>query len=139
MQTDDFTHTSFQTSLAEHKLMGSRCTSCGELYLPPRPKCSKCFSNDMSWQEYSGKGRLIAFTTIHIAPTAMIEAGYGRDNPYCSGVVQLDDGPSISAQIVGVDVNHPESIHIDTPLEVEYLERGEGEKVRTFLTFKAIN
>ena len=37
----------------------------------------------------------------------MIEAGYGRDNPYCSGIVKLKDGVSISAQILGVDVDHP--------------------------------
>jgi uncharacterized OB-fold protein len=83
------------------------------------------------------KGRLAAFTTIHIAPTAMIEAGYGRDNPYCSGIVELANGLSISAQILGVDVNQPGEIVIGTPVEAEFTERGEGDEAKTFLAFRA--
>ena len=90
----------------------------------------------MAWEEMSGKGKLIAFTTIHIAPTAMIEAGYGRDNPYCTGIVQLEEGPAISAQILGVDPMQPEQITIGTPLRVVFVQRGEGEKKRTYLAFE---
>ena len=52
-----------------------------------------------------GGRELEAFTAVHIGLTAMIEAGYDRFNPYCSGIVKLAEGPSISAQILGVD--HP--------------------------------
>ena len=77
--------------------------------------CPSCFGADMLLEEMSGDGKLIAFTTVHIAPTAMIEAGYGRQNPYCVGVVRLAEGPAISAQIVGVDPISPEEIRIGTP------------------------
>lgn len=83
------------------------------------------------------QGTLAAFTTIHIAPTAMIAAGYGRDNPYCSGIVNLENGLSISAQILGVDVSQPQTIKIGTPLTVEFIERGEAEEKKTFLAFRA--
>lgn len=132
----EFNHTSFQAHLSEHKLIGARCKSCGELYLPPRPMCTTCHHQDMSWEELLGVGELVAFTTVHIAPTAMIAAGYGRDNPYCSGVVHLYEGPSISAQIIGVDATNPASIKIGTRLKVEYLERGEDESKQTFLAFR---
>ena len=33
----------------------------------------------------------------------MIAEGYGRDNPYLAGVVELDEGVKISAQILGAD------------------------------------
>ncbi|NJN43803.1 MAG: OB-fold domain-containing protein [Anaerolineae bacterium] len=85
----------------------------------------------MTWTEMSGEGKLAAFTVIHIPPTHMAEVGYGRDNPYCSGIVRLNDGPAISAQIMGVDVTKPESIRIDTPLRAEFIEMGE----RTALVF----
>jgi uncharacterized OB-fold protein len=136
MVEHEFNHTSFQAHLNQHKLMGSRCKSCGTLYLPPRQMCTECYSQDMSWEELSGTGELEAFTTVHIALTRMIEAGYGRDNPYCSGVVRLKEGPAISAQILGVDSNDPASIKIGTRLRVEYLERGEGEDKKTFLAFR---
>ena len=116
--------------------MGSRCQSCGALHLPPRPLCPACYSEEMEWEQVSGKGKLVAFTSIHIAPTAMIEAGYGRDNPYCTGIVQLDRGPAISAQILDVEPARPEEIEIGMPLRVTYIERGEGEGQRTYLAFQ---
>jgi uncharacterized OB-fold protein len=92
----------------------------------------------MEWVEMAGRGRLAAFTTVHIAPTAMLQAGYDRKNPYCAGVVQLDEGPSISAQILGVDAKKPHEITVGTPLQVAFIERGEGEERRTFLAFEAL-
>jgi uncharacterized OB-fold protein len=133
-----FTSAAFFRFLGEHKLMGSHCKSCGALYLPPRSLCTACYSaeEEMEWVEMSGRGKLLAFTTVHIAPTAMIEAGYDRKNPYCVGIVQLDDGPAISAQILGVDPTRPGEITIGTPLKVAFVERGEGEERRTYLAFE---
>lgn len=133
----EFTSASFNEYLGEKKLMASKCTKCGALYVPPRPLCNKCFGSEMEWAEMKGKGKLAAFTTIAIAPTLMIEEGYGRDNPYCTGVVELAEGPKISARILGVDAKKPEEIKIGTPLAVDFVERGEGEAKRTFLAFKA--
>jgi uncharacterized OB-fold protein len=131
----DFTSTSFNRFLSERRLMGSRCSSCGALHLPPRPLCPACHGEELEWVEMSGQGRLLAFTAIHIAPTAMIEAGYGRKNPYCTGIVQLDEGPAVSAQILGVDPSEPDQILIGTPLKVAFVERGEGEARRAHLAF----
>jgi uncharacterized OB-fold protein len=132
----NLTSAAFYRFLDEHKLMGSRCRSCGALYLPPRPLCTACYGEEMEWVEMAGGGKLLAFTTIHVAPTAMIEAGYGRDNPYCSGIVKLDEGPAVSAQILDVDARRPEQIAIGMPLRVAFVERGEGEERRTYLAFR---
>ena len=126
----------YQQFLEEHKLVGTRCQSCGQLYLPPRPLCPDCHSQEMEWFEFNGRGNLVAFTTVHIAPTAMIEAGYGRDNPYCVGVVQVDEGPSISAQIIGVDSGKPETITLGTTLKAAFAERGRDGTQHTALVFK---
>jgi uncharacterized OB-fold protein len=90
----------------------------------------------LAWEELSGDGKLLAFTTVHIAPTVMIEAGYGRENPYCAGIVQLEEGPAISGQILGVDPTRPEEIEIGTPLRVSFIQRGEGEDRRVDLAFE---
>jgi uncharacterized OB-fold protein len=137
MPMREFNVDSFQHYLSEKKLMGSRCSNCASLYLPPRPLCSNCFGETMEWVEMAGQARLRAYTVVHIAPSAMIEAGYGRENPYCSGIVELDEGPSISAQIMGVDVTRAEQISIGAPLNVVFVERGEGEELRSYLAFKA--
>jgi hypothetical protein len=132
----DFTAAAYYDKLNQGKLMGSRCTACGEIHVPPRPVCGKCRDAEVEWVELSGKGKLAGFTVIAIAPTAMLEAGYGRKKPYCSGVVELEEGPRISAQILDVDVAHPEKIAVGTPLKVAFVERGEGEEKQKHLAFE---
>lgn len=139
MYENQFTSSAFQNYLNEEKLMGTRCASCGALHLPPRPLCPACGEMEMEWIAFNGEGTLAAFTVVHIAPSAMLDAGYGRDNPYCSGVVALAEGPSISAQILGVDVAHPEKIAIGTPLKVVFIQR-EGPKAegKRFIGFEPL-
>ena len=127
---------SFHQFLNEEKLMGSRCNKCNTLFSPPRPICIKCYSNDMDWLELKGKGKLLTFTCIHVAPPWMIEQGYDRKHPYCSGVVELEEGVRIDARIEGVDASKPETIKIGMPLKVKFLHRGEGEKLVTYLAFE---
>ena len=62
----------------------------------------------------NGTGKLAAFTSISIGPPAMQAEGYDRDNPYCTGVVRLDEGPRIVARIEGVDARNPDAIEIGT-------------------------
>lgn len=138
MSDNGYTSTGFNKYLAEGKLMGTRCLICGARHLPPRAICPTCLSDQVEWLPYSGKGILKAYTVIYIAPTAMLTAGYSRTNPYCTGIVQLEEGPAISAQVLGVDVTQPEKIKIGAPLTATFITRGEGEATRTFLAFTAI-
>ena len=133
-----FTAASFSEYLAENKLMGSHCPACNESFLPPRALCPHCFGDELDWVEFSGKAKLAAFTSIAIAPTAMIEAGYGRDNPYVAGIVELEEGVKVSAQILDLDASQPEAIKIGTPLQVAFVERGEGDAKKSFLAFQAV-
>lgn len=114
----------FEQFLGEQRLMGSKCNSCGSLFVPPCPRCRKCHGTEMEWTEMSGKGRLAAFTCIAIGPPSMVQEGYDRNNPYCSGVVELDEGPRMVARIDGVDPKNPESIKIGSSLMMKYLDRG---------------
>lgn len=138
MSIHEFTFTGFNEHLAAHELAGSRCQTCGALFLPPHPLCTNCYGEDLVWEAVSGLGTLVAFTVIYIAPSAMIEAGYGRDNPYVSGIVRLEEGTSISAQIIGVDARRPESIRIGAPVRVAFLERSHDDEPYTALAFKVV-
>jgi uncharacterized OB-fold protein len=113
----------FEQFLGEQRLMGSECSSCGSLFVPPRARCSKCQGTGMQWAEMSGKGRLAAFTCIAIGPPSMVEEGYDRNNPYCTGVIELEEGPRMVARIDGVDPQKPETIKIGTSLMMKYLDR----------------
>jgi hypothetical protein len=137
MATPEITGASFYNFLAEGKVMGTRCTKSGELFMPPQPLCPSCMSTqDMEWVEFSGKGKLAAFSVVTVGSTMMIQAGFDFKNPYCAGIVELEEGPKMSGQIFGVDVSKPESIKIGTPVKAKFVERGEGDKKRTYLAFE---
>jgi len=138
MQERSISTISFNQFLNEEKFMGSKCQKCGTLYSPPRPICIKCYSREMEWIELKGEGKLVTFTSIYVGPPWMIEQGYDRQHPYCSGVVELVEGTKIDARIEGVDASKPETIKIGTPLTVQFLHHGEGEKMTTFLAFKPL-
>ncbi len=120
-----FTAQAFYRYLKEEKrLMGVRCRACGNLAPQARPMCPACHSSDIEWHQFSGKGRLSTFTCISIVPVYMAAQGYGRDNPYCTGIVTLEEGPRISARILGVDGGNPQSIKtgMDLILDLEELD-----------------
>ena len=136
MSAKNLLSTPYYAGLANNELVGTKCQKCGNVHYPPRPICEKCRSSEMEEIKFSGKGALEAYSVVYIASTAMIEAGYGRKNPHCAGIVRLEEGPAVSAQILGVDVSAPESIKIGTPMTAAFVERGEEEKV-TYLAFQA--
>lgn len=134
----NFTSVEYYTALAGKKLVGSRCKKCGKVHMPAAPMCKACKSSDMELVEFSGKGKLAAFSIIYIGSTPMIQAGFDRKKPYCAGIVQLEEGGSICAQINDVDVFHPETIKIGSPLVAAFLERGADDNKKTFLGFKPV-
>ncbi len=138
MEERPFSDICYEQFLNEEKLMGSRCKKCGALFLPLRSICVECHNDKMEWVEMKGKGKLAAFTCIAVGPPFMIEEGYDRKHPYCSGVVELEEGVRVVARLEGVDVSKPETIRIGTPLIASFLHRGEGENLRTFLVFKSL-
>jgi len=81
----------------------------------------------MEWVPFKGRGGLRTFTSIYVAPASLVAQGHGRDNPYLSGVVELEEGPRISARILGVDARRPEGVKVGLPLEVDF-SLAEGER-----------
>jgi uncharacterized OB-fold protein len=106
----------FTAFLKQGQLQGSRCTDCDAVFVPPRGMCPHCHTTDMQWTPMAGTGRLLAFTCIAIEPPWMAALGYDREHPYCSAVIELDEGPRVVARIEGVDTNRPENIRIGTRL-----------------------
>ena len=138
MAENEFCSAAYNRFLAEKKLMGSKCKRCGAIHLPLRPICPKCNANEMELVQMKGKGKLAAYTVISVGPPMMCEEGFDRDHPYCSGIVELEEGVRIPGRIMGVNVTKPDQIKIGTPVTAEYQERVHGEEKRTFLAFRAL-
>jgi uncharacterized OB-fold protein len=136
MEQKPFSDISYDQYLKEERLMGSKCKKCNALFVPPRPICIECHGGEMEWVQMKGKGKLAAFTCITIGPSFMIAEGYNRKNPYCSGVVELEEGARVDARLEGVDANNPENIIVGMPLTAKFLHRGEGDDSKTYLAFE---
>lgn len=136
MRERPFSDISYNEHLHEEKLMGVRCRQCGAAFVPPRPFCVACYSSDLEWVEMKGRGKLAAFTCVNIPPPFMMAEGYDRKRPYCSGVVELEEGGRVAARIEGVDARKPEKIRVGMPLKVTFIHRGEGPDARTYLAFE---
>ena len=128
----------FFKALESDQLIGSRCKVCGAYTIPQRQVCPKCHSDQTELITYSGKGKLVAYTVISVPPVKMVKAGYDAKNPYCSGIVELEEGPRISAQILDVDVQAPETIKIGMPLTMTTITRTSDEGEETFLAFRPV-
>ena len=67
--------------------MAGRCLKCGKIHLPPRPLCDNCLAKEFEWVEVSGKGKLLTYTVIHVAPQQ-----FQALTPYAVGIVQVGKG-----------------------------------------------
>jgi hypothetical protein len=89
-----------------------RCTKCGTVFFPPRLVCRGCGGREFETTTLADEGTVETFTVIRVAPT-----GFEDEVPYAVGVVKLDDGVKLTAQIVDVD---PGEIAIGDRVRVEF-------------------
>lgn len=128
----------FYKALQDQRLIGAACLDCGFLAVPQRGICPNCLSSNTEITTLSGSGKLAAYTVIYVPSSMMANAGYNAKNPYCVGIVELDEGPRISAQIMDMDLSQPAKIKIGTKLKMTTITRQEGEKGKTYLGFKPV-
>ena len=76
-------------------LGGRRCGECHKLSIES-PRCPFCGSERGETLPLSGHGTLVSWTTIRVAP-----ARYAAETPYTVGVVELDEGPRLTARLEG--------------------------------------
>jgi uncharacterized OB-fold protein len=82
-----------------------RCGDCDKAYFPPRPFCPACGSRSVGVFKASGRGFLYSFV-IHHRPAP------GFTPPYSIAVVELEEGPRLMTNIVGVPQT-PEALRLD--------------------------
>lgn len=108
--------------LKENKIMGKKCKQCGAYEFPPVPVCNECSSTDMEWTEMSGYGTMETYTANPIVDPPF--AFYG---PQIQAVVRLDEGPTFTSWLVGIDFDKRDELFDKIPCRVkmEVQDRGE--------------
>ena len=95
----------FWDGLREKKVRIQRCARCDAHFFYPRAMCPTCWSPDVTWETVSGSGTLHTFTVGRV-PTA---PHFADEVPQKIGVVELDEGPRMTALIVGTT---PEELEV---------------------------
>jgi uncharacterized OB-fold protein len=77
-------------------LIANECGACGALFFDRRNACANCGGRAFGGRRLANDGVLRAFTIVHRAtPDVKV--------PYVSGIIDLDGGGVVKANIVGVD------------------------------------
>ncbi len=71
------------------------CKKCGKWCFGPRLICPGCSGREFDSREMRRTGTILTHTVIRVAP-----ARFADQAPYAMAVVEMDDGPKITTQIV---------------------------------------
>jgi len=93
-----------------YRLEGSACPDCSHYFFPPRPVCPACKSSGLPSFTFSGRGTLYSWSRV-LQPAR----GYASMAPYFVGMVRLEEGPLVSAQLADAD---GVDLAIDMPVEM---------------------
>ncbi|MEM0156137.1 MAG: Zn-ribbon domain-containing OB-fold protein [Thermoplasmataceae archaeon] len=89
-----------------YRIMANKCGNCGKVYFPIRDVCPQCHRESigkMKPLELTGKGEIVSFTIVHEAPPSFV-----RQRPYTLALIKLDEGPTLTGQIVDTDGSNVE-------------------------------
>ena len=95
---------------AHGELRFQRCADCGAWRHPPRYLCAQCGSTRFTWEPSAGRGRVFTWTITHRAVDPAFEP------PYAIVVVELDEGPRLVGNMVGIE---PAALELDLEVVVE--------------------
>ncbi len=79
---------------------------------PPRLVCPECQKRDLVEIKLAEKGKVISYTVIRVPPQQFIDQA-----PYAVGIVKLDDGVNLMAQIVDCDF---EDLKVGMRVRIEF-------------------
>ena len=101
---------SYWQALAEGRLVFQRCRKCGHAWLPARTECTGCLSDEVGWEQASGRGRIVSWVIYHHA----FNKAFRDRLPYNVAVVELEEGPRLITNIV----NPAAGLAADRPVQL---------------------
>jgi len=82
-----------------YRYEAAKCARCGKVFFPPRLVCNGCRGREFEPVRLAQTGSVETFTIIRVPPT-----GFTDQVPYAVGIVKLEDGVKVTAQIVDCDL-----------------------------------
>ncbi len=102
----------FFDAAREGRLLLPRCPRDG-FFFYPRSRCPHCLGDDWRFEEVSGRGTIHSFTVDRIGHAP----GLASLAPYAIAIVELEEGPRMTARLVGCDPDH---LRVGQPVEASF-------------------
>lgn len=81
-------------------MIGTRVPGEDIVYFPPRGFCPVTRKQASEKVVLSGRGTIVSFTIVHVPPER-----HELNHPYAVGLIELEEGPRITSEIVGINVD----------------------------------
>ncbi len=98
LPTIDDENRPFWEACRNGELRLQKCQDCGHIRYPIQYVCPSCLSERTEWTRLSGKGEVLSRLVFH----QVYNKGWAGDVPYNVVLVQLDEGPRMFSNVVGV-------------------------------------
>ena len=106
----------FWQGCKEGKLRLQQCNDCGHIRYPISHCCPKCLSYQFEWKDLSGRGEVFSYVVFH----QLYNKAFEKDIPYNVALVQLEEGPRMYSNVVGVDSNDSDAVKVGDKLEAVF-------------------
>ncbi|TAL32353.1 MAG: hypothetical protein EPN93_16180 [Spirochaetes bacterium] len=108
----------FLTTIRDQKkIMGTKCPTCGKVYLPPRQVCQKDFTDIRNnWVDVGSSGTVVNFTVVRYEDRHL-----ARKPPYVIAMIKLDGADTPMAHIL--DGLKPEDVKKGMRVEAVFAEK----------------
>lgn len=111
--------TAYREALAGGRLSFQRCGACGHAWLPPRDHCPRCLSASWEWEDACGRARVVSWVVYRRA----FHPAFADRVPYNVVVAELEEGPRLISNVVGIE--RDEGLAIDVALELQVEREGD--------------
>ncbi len=113
LPTLDDVNRPFWTAARQQQLALQHCGDCGKPRYPINHVCPHCLSDRFEWKVISGRGTVHSSIVFH----QIYNAAFTGDVPYNVSLIQLDEGPRMISNVVGIA---PSDVKVGDAVEVVF-------------------
>ena len=107
----------FWEACAAHNLTVQKCNECGVMVFIPQAFCRQCLSEDLTWQDATGRGHVYSYTVVWRPQTPAF------DVPYVVAIIDMEDDYHMLSNITDCE---PDEVSIGMPVEVWFDDMAPG-------------
>jgi hypothetical protein len=84
----------------DQKILGTKCSKCGTVYVPGRKNCGRCFVDMDEWVEIADEGVVTAYTIVRYSyPVQPVEP------PFAYALIKLDGADVAFLHLIKKDLD----------------------------------